>query len=86
MEEEKMALTITEKQAVQKYQSDIKDILAAIGSMRRQFTRSEMNLLQKVDSVESEFMNHLKMLAKNRGMSEDEDWVFNPETFEFVKR
>ncbi len=84
--EDSMILTIAEKQAVEKYQQEIKDALAAVGSIRRQFHRSEQSLLSRVDNLENELMNHLRALAKNRGMPEDEDWVFDPTTFSFVKK
>lgn len=86
MEENKMVLTIEEKQAVQKYQQEIKDAMAALGSVRRQALRSENSLLQRVDNLENEFMNHLRALAKNRGMPEDEDWIFDPNQYGFVKK
>lgn len=86
MEENNMTLTIEEKQAVEKYQKELKDAMAALGSLRRQYARSESNLLIRLDNIENEFMNHLKVLAKNRGMGEEEDWVFDPNTFAFVKQ
>jgi hypothetical protein len=86
MEENKMILTIEEKQAVERYQGEIKDAMAALGSVRRQALRSEHSLLQRIDNLENEFMNHLRALAKNRGMPDDEDWIFDPNTFSFVKK
>jgi len=84
--EENMVLTIEEKQAVQKYQQDIKDSMAAIGSVRRQALRTEQTLLERLSSLENEFMNHLRALAKNRGMPDEEDWVFDPNTYGFIKK
>jgi len=81
-----MILTIDEKQVVQKYQHDIKDVMAALGSVRRQTIRSESSLLGRLDKLENELMNHLKALAKNRGMPENEDWVFDPNQYGFTKK
>lgn len=86
MEENKMVLTIEEKQAVERYQQDIKDAMAALGSLRRQAMRSENSILSRLDTLEGELMNHLRVLAKNRGMPEDEDWIFDPNSFSFVKK
>lgn len=86
MEENKMILTIEEKQAIQKYQYDIKDAMATIGSIRRQYARAESNLLTRLDQLENEFMNHLRALAKDRGMPDGEDWIFDPNTYGFVKK
>jgi hypothetical protein len=86
MEENKMVLTIEEKQAVQQYQQGIKDAMATLGSIRRQYARTESNLLSRLDQLESEFMDCLRTLAKSRGMPENEDWVFDPNTYGFVKK
>lgn len=84
--EDKMVLNIEEKQAVEKYQQDIKDLMAALGSIRRQYIHSENNLLNKLDTMENEFMNYLRELAKERGMPEGEDWVFDPNVYGFIKK
>jgi len=86
MEENKMILTIEEKQAVQQYQNGIKEAMATLGSFRRQYVRTENNLLTKLDQIEDEFLNHLRTLAKNRDMPENEDWIFDPTTYGFVKK
>lgn len=86
MEENKMILTIEEKQAVQQYQQGLKEAMATLGSFRRQYVNTENNLLTKLNQLENEFMNHLRALAKNRGMPDNEDWVFEPHTYEFVKK
>lgn len=86
MEEEKMNLTIEEKHNIEKYQEEAKNALASIGSLRRQFKNSEDGLFMQLEKVESELMNYLKMLAKARGMDENEDWIFDPNNFCFVKK
>lgn len=86
MEENKMTLTLEEKSAVQKYQKDIRDILTALGSVRKQLIKSENDLLLKIDNLENEYVNYLKMLAVGRGMPEDEDWIFDPGNYVFTKK
>ena len=81
-----MILTDEEKFAVQKYQNDIKDVLIALGSVRRQLINSENDLLSKINDLEKEHMNYLKALATGRGMLEDEEWVFDPITYGFIKK
>jgi hypothetical protein len=84
--EDNMTLTIEEKQAVEKYQREIKNAMAAVGSLRRQYIHSEGELVSRLNDLENEFMNHLKALAKNRGMPEDEDWIFDPNKYTFLKK
>lgn len=84
--EEKMKLNDEEKVAVEKYQMEIKNTMAAVGSVRRQALKSEQELIQRLDNLENEFLNHLRALAKKREMPDDEDWVFDPNTYGFVKK
>jgi hypothetical protein len=84
--EDKMILTIEEKHAIQQYQQALKDAMATLGSFRRQFVRTESGLLTKLDELENEFMERLRVFAKDRGMPDNENWIFDPNTFGFVKQ
>jgi hypothetical protein len=60
--------------------------MATLGSFRRQFVRTESGLLTKLDELENEFMERLRVFAKDRGMPDNENWIFDPNTFGFVKQ
>lgn len=83
--EDKMLLNEEEKQNILKIQKELKDAMATLGSFRRQIIRNEKNLIEKLDELESEFMTYLRTLAQSRGMPENENWVFDPNTFGFIK-
>jgi tRNA uridine 5-carbamoylmethylation protein Kti12 len=84
--EDTMKLTIEEKQHIQKIQDDIKSALASLGSTRRQFVKTEGKLTAHIDKLEEDFMTYLKVVAKNKGMTDEEDWVFDPNEYGFIKR
>ena len=84
--ESKMLLGKDEISAVKKYQEEIKENLIALASTRRQFLISERALLDKLSKLENNYLNHLKALAINRGMLDEENWVFDPNLNAFVDK
>jgi uncharacterized coiled-coil DUF342 family protein len=83
---EKISLIKEEIEAIEQYQAEIKDTLAALGSLRRQCVNSENALTDKINRLESDYKSYLKAIAKSKKIPSGENWVFNPNTFDFTKR
>lgn len=79
-------LTEKEKQDVVVYQNAINQELYNLGTIRRQYKISEIQVLEKINQVESELMNKLKFMFQDKETGEEmEGWVFDPSEFKFIK-
>jgi hypothetical protein len=59
---------------------------SVLGAMRRQYLASEQKVLEAISKAESDLFSHIKVLAQSKGISTDENWIFDPKIFSFVKR
>jgi len=79
-------LTEKEKQDVLVYQNAINQEIYNLGTIRRQFRANEIQLLERLNQIETEFMNKLKFIFQNKDTGEEmEGWVFDPSEFRFIK-
>jgi len=70
-------LTQEELNLIQKYNNEINKIKELIGILRLQYLKSENDLFLKLNNNESELMNYLKILAKDRNKEDNEEWIFD---------
>ena len=80
-----MKLTEEEIKNVDSFQEKIKDLSANLGATLRHYRKLEENLISKIESAENEYMEYIKNLAKEKGMKENENWIFDRSTQSFSK-
>jgi hypothetical protein len=87
MEEDgRMRLTEEEAKLVVAYQKTLENAKFGLGSLRSQYLLAEARLMGRIESAEKDLLSHLRMLAQSKGISLEENWIFDSETFSFVKK
>jgi hypothetical protein len=80
-----MKLTQEEMDNVNSFQEQIKELVANLGGVLRHYKSLESSALSQIDKVENEYMSYIKLLAKSKGMKENENWIFDRATQSFRK-
>jgi hypothetical protein len=86
MKDKKVQLNEEEINIVKTYQLLVDRQNSVLGAMRRQYLASEQKVLEAISKAESDLFSHIKVLAQSKGISTDENWIFDPKIFSFVKR
>lgn len=82
----RMRLTEEEAKLVAAYQKILENAKFGLGSLRNQYLLAEARLMGRIESVDKDLLSHLRMLAQSKGISLEENWIFDSETFSFVKK
>jgi hypothetical protein len=75
-----------ESRLVAAYQKVLGDTKYALGSLRNQYLLAEAKLMGRIENTEKDLLSHLRMLAQSKGISLEENWIFDSTTFSFVKK
>jgi hypothetical protein len=84
--EDSVVLTEEEKKVFIQYKQKSDQETFSLGSLRKQFVYAEKQILERVEKADSDLMDHIKMVAKAKGVPDGGDWVFNMETMSFSKK
>jgi len=88
MEENGSSTQLTEEEAklITTYQKSLGDARFGLGSLRSQYLLAEAKLMNRIESMEKDLLSHLRMLAQSKGISLEENWMFDNTTFSFMKK
>lgn len=67
------------------YKDLLENSKSSLGSLRQQYLVSEKKLIVAMEKAESDFMANLRILAQNKGITDD-TWSFDLSTFSFIKK
>lgn len=82
----RMRLTEEEARLVTAYQKTLENAKFGLGSLRSQYLLAEARLMGRIENADKDLLSHLRMLAQSKGISLEENWIFDSETFSFVKK
>lgn len=80
-----MKLTQEEMKNVDSFQEQIKELVANLGATLRHYKSLETSMLAQIEKAENEYMSYIKILAKSKGMKENENWIFDRSSQSFRK-
>ncbi|MGW8181470.1 MAG: hypothetical protein ACWGQW_22305 [bacterium] len=80
-------LTDEERAALSGYGASVEQQKGALAELRLQYLRSEARVLQAITKTESDYMEHLQRLAKEKGLDvEHQAWQYDAQTGVFRRR
>ena len=85
MENNKVALSEDEVRVLREYKIKSDSETFVLGSIRKNFLNAERQQLEKCSKTDQELMEHLRLVAKSKGIPEDEQWTFDFETQSFLR-
>lgn len=83
--EDRKELTEEEKKILVQYKQKADQETFSLGSLRKQFFYTEKQVLERVEKADSDLLDHIKMVAKAKGIPEDEQWSYDFESHCFIK-
>lgn len=86
--EENGSVQLTEEEArlVATYQKALEGTKFALGSLRSQYLLAEAKLMDRIRDIDKDLLSHLRMLAQSKGISLEENWIFDSAALSFVKK
>jgi hypothetical protein len=82
-----VALTQEEVALLEQFGKSVEQQKHALGELRVQYLRSEAQVLQAIANNESQYMEHLKRLAAEKGLDlGTQRWEYNPQTGVLYRR
>jgi len=86
--EETYSVQLSEEEAklTAAYQKILSDEKLSLGSMRAQYLIAEARTLSRIEGMEKDLLSHLRMLAQSKGISLEQNWVYDIATSSFVKK
>jgi len=82
----KIELTDKEKQDIAQKQIIYNQYAIALGTLRRQYTATESELLEKIQQAEIDYLSLLKFVFQSKSEEDMKDWVFDTAEFVFKKQ
>lgn len=86
--EKKAEVTLTEeeKNMIRAHQELIDRERMTLANLRMQYLASERQVMANMEKAQNDFVSHLKVLSKAKGIPANEEWIFDAATFSFRPR